>query len=222
MGQSKYHLGFKSLERETGIGQLPVRGQVPSWLAGTLIRTAPAKFEVGSNTYNHWFDGLAMLHSFSFSAGRVSYANRFLRSRSYREAIQTGRISRGEFGTDPCRTLFGRIAAFFKAKVADNANISINKLADEAVAFAETPLPIRFDSSTLETLGVFEYRGGVRGQLSTAHPHLDFRRRCSYNYVLEFGRRSEYRIFRVDWDESRQNVICAIPADKPAYMHSFG
>ena len=158
MGQSKYHLGFKSLERETSVGQLPVRGHVPSWLAGTLVRTAPAKFEVGSNTYNHWFDGLAMLHSFSFSAGRVSYANRFLRSRSYLEAIQTGRISRGEFGTDPCRTLFGRIAAFFKPKLADNANVSINKLADEVVAFPETPLPIRFDASTLETLGVFEYR----------------------------------------------------------------
>ena len=158
----------------------------------------------------------------AFSGGRVSYANQFLRSRSYREAIEAGRISRGEFGTDPCRTLFGRIAAFFKPRLTDNANVSINKLGDEVVAFTETRLPIRFDPSTLETLGVFEYQSDVRGQVSIAHPHLDFRRRCSYSYVLKFGRRSEYRIFRIAWDENRQNVICTIPADKPAYMHSFG
>ena len=69
MGQSKYHLGFTSLERETSVNQLPVRGHVPTWLTGTLVRAGPAKFEVGSNTYNHWFDGLAMLHAFSFSSG---------------------------------------------------------------------------------------------------------------------------------------------------------
>jgi beta,beta-carotene 9',10'-dioxygenase len=222
MGQSKYHLGFTSLERETSVDQLPVRGHVPSWLTGTLIRTGPAKFEVGANSYNHWFDGLAMLHAFSFSGGRVSYANRFLRSGSYLEAIEGGRICRSEFGTDPCRSLFGRIAAFFTPRLTDNANVSINKLGREVVAFTEPALPVRFDASTLETLGVFEYQADVRGQLSTAHPHLDFRRRCSYNYVLEFARRSQYRIFRVSWDESRQDVICTIPSDKPAYMHSFG
>jgi carotenoid cleavage dioxygenase-like enzyme len=163
-----------------------------------------------------------MLHSFAFSGGRVSYANQFLRSRSYREAIEAGRISLGEFGTDPCRRLFSRIAAFFKPRLTDNANVSINNLGDEVVAFTETPLPIRFDLSTLETLGVFEYEGDVRGQLSIAHPHLDFVRQCSYSYVLKFGLRSEYRIFRASWDANRQSVICTIHADKPAYMHSIG
>src|SRR5262245_10841946 len=147
MGQSRYQLGFTSLDRETGVGQLPVRGRVPSWLAGTLVRTAPAKFEIGSSRYNHWFDGLAMLHSFSFPGERSSYANQFLKSRSYREAVEAGKISRGEFATDPCRSLFGRIAAFFKPKLTDNANVSINKLGNEIVAFTETPLPIRFDPS---------------------------------------------------------------------------
>ncbi|MEX2264017.1 MAG: carotenoid oxygenase family protein [Bryobacteraceae bacterium] len=222
MSQSKYQLGFTSLDRETSVNELPVRGNVPLWLVGTLVRTGPAKFEVGRNNYNHWFDGLAMLHRFGFSEGRVFYTNRFLRSRSYEEAIGAGRISRSEFATDPCRSLFGRVAAFFRPRLTDNANVSINKIGDEVVALTETPLPIRFDPSTLETLGVIEYQSEVRGQISIAHPHLDFRRRCSYSYVLKFGRRSEYRVFRTAWDVDRQNVICAIPVDKPAYMHSIG
>ena len=46
---------------------------------GSLLRTGPAKWEVGSSSMNHWFDGFAMLHRFSFAGGEVSYANRFLR-----------------------------------------------------------------------------------------------------------------------------------------------
>src|SRR4029450_2591079 len=95
MNRSPYHLGFCTLDRETRLDDLPVRGTVPSWLTGTLVRTAPAKFEVGNRAYNHWFDGLAMLHKFAFAAGRVSYANRYLRSRAYEEATAKGKIKIG-------------------------------------------------------------------------------------------------------------------------------
>ena len=106
MSQPPYHLGFRTLDNETSIDSLSVRGTVPPWLTGTLVRVAPAKFEVGGRAYNHWFDGLAMLHKFAFSAGSVSYANRYLRSRAYLDAMKKGEIAWGEFATDPCRTLF--------------------------------------------------------------------------------------------------------------------
>src|SRR5829696_2685905 len=106
-----YHLGFVSLDRETEIDSLPARGDVPAWLNGTLLRTGPCKFEVGDRSYNHWFDGLAMLHRFTFADGQVSYANRFVRGHTFCEAERRGRISYAEFATDPCRTLFGKIAA---------------------------------------------------------------------------------------------------------------
>src|SRR5262245_50547068 len=75
MSRSPYHLGFTTLASETSVDELAVRGAVPAWLTGTLVRNGPAKFEVGDQKYNHWFDGLAMLHKFAFAAGRVSYAN---------------------------------------------------------------------------------------------------------------------------------------------------
>ena len=139
---------------------------VPPWLTGTLLRTAPAKFEVGDRSYNHWFDGLAMLHKFAFTGGRVAYANRYLRSRSYLEATATGKISRGEFATDPCRTLFQRVAAWFSPKFTDNCNVSVNKLADEVVAYTETRMPIRFDPVMLNTLGVYNYDERIKGPVS--------------------------------------------------------
>lgn len=222
MTQSPYHLGFSTLDRETRIDELPVRGVVPPWLTGTLVRTAPSKFEVGGRSYNHWFDGLAMLHKFAFSASRVSYANRYLRSRSYSEALEKGKISRSEFATDPCRTRFERVAAFFSPKTTDNCNVSINKLADEVIAFTESPLPIRFDPDTLETLGVYDYDGSIDGQVSIAHPHFDFERGCHYSYVLEYGRKSAYHLYRVDAQTGRQRLVSAISVKKPAYMHSFG
>jgi beta,beta-carotene 9',10'-dioxygenase len=220
--QSPYSLGFRTLDKETSVDELPVRGAVPPWLTGTLVRVGPAKFEVGGRAYNHWFDGLAMLHRFAFAAGRVSYANRYLRSRAYREATETGKISRAEFATDPCRTLFQRVAAFFSPRVPDNCNINVARLAGQFAALTEPGLPVRFDPDTLETLGGFDYDARLKGQVSTAHPHHDRARGRHYNYLLEFGWRSRYHLFGIDQATGRQAVVATIPAERPAYMHSFG
>jgi carotenoid cleavage dioxygenase-like enzyme len=64
---SSWRLGFTSLEDEITDNQLSVMGEIPSWLTGTLVRNGPAKFEVGNQNYRHWFDGLGMLHRFSFN-----------------------------------------------------------------------------------------------------------------------------------------------------------
>ena len=82
-----YGVGFRSLESETRAPvPLRVEGALPPWLQGTLIRTGPSKFEVGDRTYNHWFDGLAMLHRFAFANGAVTYMSRFLEGDAFRSA----------------------------------------------------------------------------------------------------------------------------------------
>jgi beta,beta-carotene 9',10'-dioxygenase len=218
---SSYSIGFRSLEREIAEPvPLPIQGELPPWLEGELIRTGPSKFEVGNRTYNHWFDGLAMLHRFGFAEGRVSYANRFLRSKAYCEAERTGKISYREFATDPCRTLFGRVAAIFNPRFTDNCAVNVSAYGGQIVAFTESTLPLRFSPETLETLGVFDYDKHLRGQVSIAHLHFDASRKCHYSYMIEFGFRSVYRLFRV-MDSGTQEVIAEIPIDLPAYMHSF-
>lgn len=46
-------------------------GKIPTWVKGNLLRNGPGIFEVGCDKYNHWFDGLAIMQSFSIENGKV-------------------------------------------------------------------------------------------------------------------------------------------------------
>jgi carotenoid cleavage dioxygenase-like enzyme len=222
MSRSAYYLGFTTQASEARVDALPLRGVVPDWLKGTLVRTGPARFEVGERTYNHWFDGLAMLHGFGFASGRVSYTNRYLHSRSYLDAMARGTIIGREFATDPCRTLFQRVASWFSPQVGDNGCVNVARLGEAVVALTETRLPVHFDPRTLATLERGEYDRHLRGPVSTAHLHFDHASNRHYSYVLDFGRRSTYRLFRIDGDTGRQSLVGEIAVERPAYVHSFG
>lgn len=211
-----YSAGFETLNEEVDLDSLSIEGEIPSWLTGTLLRNGPARYEVGGQRLRHWFDGLAMLHKFSFDGGRVSYANRFLRSDAYREA-ERGRISYREFATDPCRSLFKRAATMFRPNFTDNCNVNLTRLGDEYVAMTETPLPIAFDPETLDALGVAFHPPGMH---ATAHPHHDPERDELVAYVTHFGPRTEYRVF-AQRDRSSQRRIAAFRVREPSYMHSF-
>jgi hypothetical protein len=149
---------------------------------------------------------------------QVSYSNRFVRSHSFCEAMDQGRIARGEFMTNPCRTMFGRVMTFFNPKPSDNTNVNVSVLDEQLVALTETPLPIRFDPRTLKTMGHIGFDSAVKGQVSTAHPHSDGA--SSYFYTIDMGRRSTYRLF-TDKNGS-QSVLAELPVEQPSYMHSFG
>jgi beta,beta-carotene 9',10'-dioxygenase len=211
--------GFESLEDETHIEGLPVQGQLPPWLTGSLLRTGPAKWEVGDRSMNHWFDGLAMLHRFSFADGSVSYANRFLETRAWRAARDRGRIEYSEFATDPCRSLFQRVTSIFSPKISDNANVNLTKLGERFIAMTETPLPVQFDAETLATVGVAYKPPGI---LTTAHPHMDRETKGMLNYAAKLGPRNSYRFFRLAPGATQPEVIATKAVREPAYMHSFG
>ncbi len=215
-------LGFSTLEHEVVVDALPLSGELPAWLSGSLLRTGPAKFEIGEQRMRHWFDGLAMLHRFTIDGGRVSYGNRFLESRSYKAARERGRMVYGEFATDPCRSLFKRVQTLFSpgSVLPDNANVNIAKLGERFVAMTETPLPVQFDPYTLQAAGVRPYE--VPGQISTAHPHMDRASGGMLNYAAKLGARSSYRFFAVGPHERKPRVIASLSVKEPAYMHSFG
>jgi carotenoid cleavage dioxygenase-like enzyme len=215
-------LGFTTLEQETAIDELALSGELPPWLTGSLLRTGPAKFEIGEHHMRHWFDGLAMLHRFTVADGKVSYGNRYLQTRSYRSARDQGQMVYGEFATDPCRSLFKRVQTLFSPGKAlpDNANINVMRLGERFISMTETPLPVQFDPHTLETAGVHPY--DVPGQLTTAHPHGDRASGAMINYAAKLGRVSSYRFFTVDPSASKPRVLGSLPVKEPAYMHSFG
>ncbi len=212
-----YAKGLETLDAEVQLDSLPVEGAIPEWLTGTLLRNGPARYEAGEQPYRHWFDGLAMLHRFSFGGGSVSYANRFLRSKAFEAAEREGKIAYSEFATDPCRSIFRRAATLFRPKVTDNCNVNLTRLGDEYIAMTETPLPVAFDPATLEALGVAFKPPGIH---ATAHPHHDPQRGELIAYVTHFGPRSEYRVF-AQHDRKTQRRIASERVGEPSYMHSF-
>lgn len=219
---NRFQLGFSTLEDELQLENLPVKGTIPQWLSGTLIRNGPARFEVGKEKFHHWFDGLAMLHKFSFKNGQVSYANKFLESMAYKSAKETGKISYKEFATDPCRSIFKRVSSMFSHQFTDNANVNITKIAARFVAMTETPLPIEFDPQTLKTVGVFSYNDKLDSGITTAHPHYDFVQNELVNYVTKIARASSYNIYKIREGTNSRDLIGAVSVEEPAYMHSFG
>ncbi len=218
-----YQKGFESLDREVAIDRLPLTGKLPDWLKGTLVRTGPARFEVGDQKYRHWFDGLAMLHSFAFIDGNVSYRNRFLHSKAYDAATREGRITYSEFATDPCRSIFKRVASVFDPHITDNGNVNVSRIAGHYVAMTETPLPVEFDREALDTVGVFDYDGdNHQVHHTTAHPHYDASTQEAFNYFAHFSRVSSYHAYRVAGESARRQVFAQVSVKEPAYIHSFG
>jgi carotenoid cleavage dioxygenase-like enzyme len=211
--------GFQTLAEEVKIDRLPSQGDVPPWLAGSLIRTGPARFEANGRSLNHWFDGQAMLHRFSFADGGVGYANRELETRAD-AAVRDGRVAFREFATDPCRSIFRRMVTMFSPNATDNANVNLAQVGERFVAMTETPLPVEFDPHTLRALGVAETER-PDGEITTAHPHHDPGRAELVNYAIKLGPRSTYRLSGRSLDGGGRRTIARLATRRPAYIHSF-
>ena len=104
-----------------------------------------------------------MLHRFAFADGAVTYANRFLASKAFTAAQETGKITYAEFATDPCRTLFGRVAAIFDPKLTDNCNVNVVGIRRRACRLhRDDNADAASTADTLETLGVLDYRAAAQ------------------------------------------------------------
>jgi carotenoid cleavage dioxygenase-like enzyme len=188
------------------------------------VRNGPGQFEVNGHSYRHWFDGLAMLRSFTFNDGTVSFANRYLRTAAYYDDNRSGTISYRGFAVDPCMTLFQRAMAIFNPPtLGANTVVNTRQAQDRFIAMTEAPLAVEFDPVTLETLGDHAYLEDARqmaASTATAHPHYDFQRETGYNYMLKFGPQMTYRVYAIHNEQHR--LLARLPVSDPTYMHSFG
>lgn len=223
MATPQYRQGFLSQTDEREPTRLTVQGDFPDWLSGQLIRTLPAEFEIGDRSYNHWFDGQAMLAAFRFQDGRVVYHNKMLQSDTYKKNKERGEISVSEFATDPCESLFKRVKNLFSApETTDNCCVNVFPLNDEAVVTTETTLPILFNTESLEPLRHLELKEKLKGPVTSPHPVKDYRTGRLYNYAVEYGMNSYYHVYYFEKGKETPDILCSIEVDRPAYMHSFG
>ena len=214
------------IQIETANCPLDIVGKVPDWLSGTLLRNGPIKVSINGQSNEHWFDGLAMLHAFSFDKGSIHYSNKFLRSDAYHTVFKEGSLDYEGFASDPCRSLFKKFLTFFISNSnhpVHNANVNVAKYADVYVALTEVPLPVKFDPQTLDTLGVLDYQDQLPKDKcwESAHPHYDANQKSTLNYLIKFGRTSYYTLYNLEDGSSERKIITEVPVKEPAYMHSF-
>ena len=217
-----YRIGLESIEREYDRVECPVDGEIPTWLSGTLYRNGPGRFDVGDDTVDHWFDGLAMLRRFRIESGTVTVSNRFLRSNEYTHVTEQSELRCGQFGTTAPSSLFGRLAGLVRQDLTDNASISVDRIGTDPVAITETPHSVGFDSETLETTRTITPDDSVSTTGSLGHPHYDFDRETVVNMGVRFGKQSAYVLFERSAEGTIRRPIATFPVDRPAYFHSFG
>jgi carotenoid cleavage dioxygenase-like enzyme len=153
---------FAPITIESDIERLPIVGELPRGLNGTLFRNGPnPQFP---SPHDHWFAGDGMIHAFTLTDGQASYRNRWVRTAKFEAERAAGHPLFAGLG----EKLPGAEA------VADQgvANTNIVWHAGRLLALEEAHLPIQLDPATLATLGPQDLRGALQGPF-TAHPKLD-------------------------------------------------
>uniref|UniRef100_A0A6Q2ZDL9 Beta-carotene oxygenase 2b n=1 Tax=Esox lucius TaxID=8010 RepID=A0A6Q2ZDL9_ESOLU len=215
-----------------------IRGTIPEWITGNFLRNGPGKFEIGNNKFNHWFDGMALLHQFKIAAGQVTYKSRFLGSDCYMANNEHRRIVVSEFGTvampDPCKNFFQRFLSRFEMPgSSDNDNVSFVTYKGDYYVSTETNFMHKVDPETLETKEKVNWRKFIAVNGATAHPHTD-PDGTTYNMGNSYTAKGAfYNIIRVPSTKMSENlketlegatVVCSIPSldkTRPSYYHSF-
>ncbi len=213
--------GLTTQTQEITCDRLAIQGEVPTWLTGSLLRNGPAQFEVSKQNFRHWFDGLAMLHSFTFNEGNVAYANKFLQSPAYLKAQETGKICYQEFATDPCRSIFKRITSVFQPlEPGGNSNVNISRFGESFVALTELP-PCQVHSELNRYTHPFRGHSpelAARCQLSCHWPQAILRRAYEIRTQV-LARVAHFRDKQRSMDCSLKNRLeeCSIPCFSPLH-----
>jgi carotenoid cleavage dioxygenase-like enzyme len=211
---------FRSLPDELDDRLASVRGALPDWLRGDLVRTAPALFASGDWRAAHWFDGLCLIYAFRLGEGGVRYAQQPLDS-DVRRRLAAGFDDTPSFGT-PMRRGLGRLLQPVP-RPNDNANVSCLPLGGELTALTEGPLQHRIDRATLRSTGHVAYADGLGDTLlMLAHPHADFVKGTAVNVATELGVRSGLLLYEQPRDAPRRTLVARVPLAEVPYLHSFG
>lgn len=202
---------------------LGIQGKIPLWLEGTYVRNGPGKFTIGDQTISHWFDGFAMLASFSFKNSQVLYSAKFLQSDQLIASQKNNKIYLTGFAEN-----FAKLSQAHKSKdnqkvVTANANINIEHIGRSYVALGETPLPIEFELKTLNTVGIFDYNDKLKKSRIWESAHIKRSPEDSilWNYYTDYGLRSNYVIYNILPGSTERKIVSKVATDVPSYMHDF-
>ncbi|WP_337185542.1 carotenoid oxygenase family protein [Phenylobacterium sp.] len=156
---------FAPLRAEYDLADVPVEGDLPPALSGTLYRIGPNPRFPPLGPYNP-LQGEGMIHAFRIGGGRVAYRNRWVRTRRWRLEDAAGRAL---FATGDPRLGDASVAGV-DGQGAANTQMVFH--AGRLLALEEGHPPFEVAPGTLDPIGPYDFGGALEGPM-TAHPKLD-------------------------------------------------
>jgi len=184
---------------------LPLRGELPRDLTGTLYRNGPNPQFAPRDKNHHWFIGDGMIHAFHIADGHVSYRNRWVRTPKWELEHAAHRSLFGAWGNPATsdRSVVGTDGGV--------ANTNIVWHAGKLFALEEGHRPFALDPETLAARGYWDFDGAFTGARFTAHPKIDpetgemiffaysaagrFSQALAYGVIDKNGRLTRYDLF---------------------------
>jgi carotenoid cleavage dioxygenase-like enzyme len=160
--------GFFAPSRiEADVFDLEVEGTIPGELHGAFVRAAADTQFAPKFEDDIYINGDGMMTMIRFENGHADLRTRYVRT----ERFKLERAAR--------TALFGKYRNPFTADESvamiddGNANTSMVWHAGRLLALKEAALPYEIDPFTLETRGIYDFGGQLRGRTFTAHPKID-------------------------------------------------
>lgn len=217
------HGGLENLDEEYSYWIDDVEGQVPLDLSGTFFRNGPGRQRIGDQTYGHWFDGDGMVCAFSFVDGRVHFKNRYVRTPKYVEETAAQQVLYRGFGTQ----VPGGLKANFLKAPANPANTNTIYHGGKLLALNEGGRPWRLAPDTLETIGEFDYDGGLGARdVFSAHGKVHPRTGDYINFgsgISGFGLKGPKACLNVYRIDSNGDMVARgqVPLTSFPFCHDF-
>lgn len=151
---------------------LQIIGDVPADLTGIYLRNGPNQRHDPLGIH-HWFDGDGMLHGVVIEDGKISYRNRWVRTRGMEAEAQSGHAIWPGIIDRPNRSLAQNWGSDRCLKDASNTDVVFHN--GKAIStFYQCGDAYALDPRTLETLGILDLEGAGARSMS-AHNMVDER-----------------------------------------------
>jgi all-trans-8'-apo-beta-carotenal 15,15'-oxygenase len=200
--QDDWKRGYESQLGEYSYGIEEIEGQIPLDLEGTLFRNGPGALDVHGTPVRHPFDGDGMVVAIALKEGKAYFKNSFVKTKEFIEEKKAGKmLYRGVFGSQKPGGIFNNI---FDLRLKNIANTNVIYWGNKLLALWEAAQPYRLDPSNLDTMGIDDLDGILKGGESfSAHPWvdpscaMDEDQPCLVNFSIQPGLKTKLNIFEI-------------------------
>ena len=222
-GKHNYDQAFglaRSLSKEYTY-EPTIEGKIPQKISGSLYRNGPGLFERDNYRKANILDGDGMVQAFHFRDGKVSYRNRFVRTKKWLEEESEGKFIYNTWTTRRPGGVFKN--AFMQGKFGSQAGVTVRVINGKLFAFDESNLPYELNPETLETIrGEIDF--GVHFEnvntLFAAHSKVDGVTGDWIQFGLANGPKSSIQVSIFDSSmQLKRKRFYQLPLG--TYMHDF-